>query len=98
MADPRWRSTRQSTALTRRSSPRPGHLGTTVTSIIFLALILVTVVYLAITKRDVTPATVIEAELAETPPFDHPHHGLLPEHGEAPPLLHPHQHPQPAED
>lgn len=63
------------------------NLGTTVTSVIFLSLILVTVVYLAITKRDVTPKAVIEAEFAQAPPLEHPHHGLLPEHHDVPPAL-----------
>lgn len=68
-------------------------LGTTVTSLIFLTAILVTVVYLSITRRDVTPQAVIEQELAEAPPMHH-HDVLLPDAEDHPaPLLHPHNYP-----
>ncbi len=44
------------------------NLGTTVTSIIFLTLILTLVVFLSITKRDQTPPDLIEADLARGAP------------------------------
>ncbi len=42
-------------------------LGTTVTSVIFLTLILTLVVYLTVTRRDQTPPDIIDAELARSP-------------------------------
>ena len=39
-------------------------LGTTVTSLLFLVTILATVTYLAVTRRDATPQSLVEAELA----------------------------------
>ena len=51
-------------------------LGTNVTSYIFLAAIASLVVFLTVTKRDQTPAEVIEAEFGQHPVHHHePHHG-----------------------
>src|SRR4051812_33300857 len=62
-------------------------LGTTVTSYIFLGLILLLVVYLSLTKRDQTPPEVVLAE--EAARAEHPHdlhlpHPHLPQRGDQP--------------
>jgi uncharacterized membrane-anchored protein len=56
-------------------------LGTTVTSVIFLATILGLVVFLAVTKRDQTPPEVVEAEFKHEHDREH-HHLHMPGHGQ----------------